>query len=841
MNVQAPTVYPLKAFQREAVETLVGVFTDTASKIARASSKRREIALAQGVALLRAPTGSGKTLTMGRALEGLVGKLPAKTVWFWFAPYSGLVSQTEEALRAQCSGLNLRDLRSDRAAEACRDGDVFLSTWAGVAVERKDTRIVRQDDDDMPSVDTLLLALRANGWAVGVVVDEAHINFGTSAKQAAAFYLNVLQPDFTLLATATPNDQALDTFCAQVGIDKINRIEISRHDAVRAGLNKVGIKAVYFRAHPKDENLLDMDEVALTAGWRRHLAIKEQLAALGIPLVPLMLVQVDNNSQSGVDPVAKARDCLMSMGVRPDSIAVHTSGQPDPFFHTLAYAEEKEVLIFKVAVATGFDAPRAWTLVSLRPTQGPEFGQQIIGRIMRVHPRLQRSHGTHPLLDCGYVFLSNPDQQAGLRSAAGDLKALEHTIETVTDHVVVFEAGTGVEAVLSAERGFIDLLDSPSVAQGNWTLPVSDGVKLHSDTNHLRAAALNANTTLDRWAGDGWGFAALPANAETYRPGARPPGDLAHVAYRLRDDIVFPHALSREVMPADMDGLVHCIGDLIDFGDSVVNLVLRTKGKATVTEADLFSLDIDRHVDDFPLSNARISQQAQMAFRFNDSIDDRELKPVLVARLRREFDKRGLDQPSVSDLRRAVDLVGMVMPHLLHNACRDCMAANVEVRQDEPIPDVYWGPEGLEPAGRSLYRVFPAQLNREERAFAEMLEADDTGTVLWWLRNVENARWAVTVVLPNGRRHFPDFVIGVDGRKTDNHIALVETKDNGETGRLFSKVNTDKVRTDHSRYGSALMVFRDADGGWQKIAYNPAIHMHMPSGAFSIRDLVWSR
>ena len=75
------------------------------------------------------------------------------------------------------------------------------------------------------------------------------------------------------------------------------------------------------------------------------------------------------------------------------------------------------------------------------------------------------------------------------------------------------------------------------------------------------------------------------------------------------------------------------------------------------------------------------------------------------------------------------------------------------------------------------------------------------------MRNVENARWAVTIVLPNGRRHFPDFVIGVDGRKTADHIALVETKDNGETGRLFAKANTDKVRTDHSVYGSLSWSF----------------------------------
>lgn len=840
MSATVPLIYPLKNFQRAATDALASVFADTAAKIARAPSKRRVIALAQGVALLRAPTGSGKTLTMGRTLEALVGRLPTKTVWLWFAPFSGLVAQTQEALRAQCPALNLRDLRCDRSVELCRDGDVFVSTWAGVAVERKDTRVVRQDDDSMPAIDTVLAALRADGWGVGVVVDEAHLNFGTAARQAAAFYLEVLRPDFTLLATATPKDEALDLFCRQAGIEKINQIEISRQDVVEAGLNKVGVNAVYFRASPRDESLLDMDEVALTAGWRRNLAIKEHLAALGISLTPLMLVQVDNSGQGDVDPVAKARDCLLALGVKPDAIAIHTSGQPDPFFHTLAYAEEKEVLIFKVAVATGFDAPRAWTLVSLRSTHGAEFGLQIIGRIMRVHPRLQRWHGHHPLLDCGYVFLSNPDQQAGLRSAASDLQALEHSIETVTDNVVVFEACSGTEAVLTPERGFIDLLHPAEDKHWPVASMSGEGVQpLHSNTHRLRTAALNANRMLDTWEGEKW--ASTPAATGRHLPPGRGPTESKSVAYRLRDDIRFPRVLCREVMPADMDGLVQGIGDRIDFGDAVVNLVMRTKGKATVTEADLFGLEVERRVEDFPLSNARISQQAQMAFRFNDSIDDRDLKPVLLARLRREIDARGLSMPSESDMRRAIDLVGMSMPHLLHNACRECMAASVEVRQDEPIPDIYYGPPALEPARKGLYRVFPQEMNREERAFAELLDADESGVVLWWLRNVENARWAVTIVLPNGRRHFPDFVIGIDGRKTMDHVALAETKDDGETGRLFSRSNTDKVRSEHSRYGSALMVFRGPDRSWHRVEYRPDLRSHAPSGAFAIRDLVWTR
>ena len=144
---------------------------------------------------------------LGRTIEGVVGALPMKTVWFWFAPYSGLVDQTREALTDQCPGLRLRDLALDRAATGARDGDVFVQTWGAVAANNKDARKVRRIAERTLSLDDMLATLRASGTAIGVVIDEAHLNFCVSAGAAARFYLDVLQPDFTLLATATPNDE----------------------------------------------------------------------------------------------------------------------------------------------------------------------------------------------------------------------------------------------------------------------------------------------------------------------------------------------------------------------------------------------------------------------------------------------------------------------------------------------------------------------------------------------------------------------------------------------------------------------------------------------------------
>ena len=295
-------------------------------------------------------------------------------------------------------------------------------------------------------------------------------------------------------------------------------------------------------------------------------------------------------------------------------------------------------------------------------------------------------------------------------------------------------------------------------------------------------------------------------------------------------------------MPRSMDGLVACMAQRIEIDSSTLNLIRRTRGKVVVTEQDVFGTDRTTTTESVPISPLRISQHAQLAFRFNDNIDERDLKPALVVRLRTEIENAGMDPLSEKELRRAVDLVAMAKPHLLHDACRACLAQAVEILQDEEIPSSYDAPLGLETATKSLYGVFPEGLNKEELAFARLLDDDQGGTVLWWLRNVSRARWAVSIVLPNGERHYPDFVIGVDARRrSKDNIVLTEVKDDGRDGCLFATKNTDKVRTEHREYRSALMVFRDQSGEWFNVAYRPDIQRHVPGARFAVGDLLWTQ
>lgn len=785
---------------------------------------------------------------LGRALEAMRGTLIKPVVWFWFAPYTGLVTQTRDALAEQCSSLRHRDIYADREPSGSRDGDVFIQTWQTVAARKKEARKVRQSSEDSLSIDDMIEGLRSDGFMIGVVIDEAHLNFGASARAAAEFYLNVLQPDFSILATATPNDEKLEQFEKSAGIEVASRIVIAREAVVEAGLNKRGLMLGYLRFTAGDEDLIDIEQGTLTAGWSQHNAIKARLAERGLSVTPLMLVQVEDQTSGDESPVDRVKAKLLEVGVPESAIAVHTSGEPDPEFHTLAYDPSREVLIFKVAVATGFDAPRAWTLVSVRPSRGKDFGLQIVGRIMRVHPLVRPSHGTDELLDRAYVFLTDTTLQEGLTAAVDELKAVRQSIELLTDKLDVFEFGNNENPLgMSCRPALLKFAEPKNDGEREERLnALIDAGLLKPDVRDQPLERQVEAIKVGEYVNELSRTPLFGELEEQRRPfesvGSAPKAVVNLKPYDLRKDLGIPEALIQEVTPQPWEMAGELVNQVAtEFLKDALPLreILERKRRATLSLRDLFLGESDEETQDIAvlMSNARIAEKAQIAFSFNDSIDPRELKLALVQRLREFCDHEGLDY-QLSDLRRAIDLAAMRRGDALVEATRVAQARQVITKRLEPIPSQQFWPDGLKPARKSGYGVFPHRLNNEERAFAEFLDDDNTGLVQWWLKNPENERWATRLLLPTGRRFFPDFVVGISGRSTADSIALIEIKDDGTDGRLHSDYNRDKARVRHREYGPVYWTYRD-DGTWVEAHYSSSLQRIIPKDRFEIKNLVF--
>ena len=416
-----------KPFQLEAIESGLQIFSECKRllDVSPDNAASRTAAISQhGKLLLEAPTGAGKTLIAGHIVE----KFSAleSVVWFWFAPFKGVTGQTASALRAELPGLRLRELAEDRQAADSRTGDVFVTTWQTVATKVKDSRNVHRPGESNLTIEELVAALRQKKLRIGVVVDEAHHGFfSTGAEtQAMKFFRETLQPEYTVLVTATPDDADIAKFERSLGLSKLNRTTINRQEPVDEGLIKEGIKCVAYFAPTGQETLVDYEDVALREGAALHRKCKAELKKLGVDLTPLMLVQVDSKDKS----VERAKERLLALGFTETQIAVHTAEEPDSGLLALANDEAREVLVFKMAVALGFDAPRASTLVSMRAARDEDFGVQLVGRILRVHRKLQgraRAKTLPEILRYGYVFLADAEAQTGLDLAGQRMNKLQ--------------------------------------------------------------------------------------------------------------------------------------------------------------------------------------------------------------------------------------------------------------------------------------------------------------------------------------------------------------------------------------------------------------------------------
>ncbi len=806
-----------KGYQSAAKDNVLEIFRYANAQLDGASDpdSRRAASAHNGCVLIQAPTGAGKTLIAGLVAEEFSKE--TNIVWLWFTPFAGLVEQARISIKNHFQGLRVRDIACDRVAHSTRSGDVFVTTWAAVA-GKKDAKRLRRDGDLSVSLDHLLGQLRQRGFKVGVLVDEAHHTF-TAGTESVKYYREVVQPDFTLMITATPDDQDAEKFRTASGIAVMHRVTVSRLDAVEARLIKGGIKSVAYLAGDQHRELIDFGLAALSDGVRVHNAIKARLSTDGIDLVPLMLVQVASTDKS----VDKARKDLMSLGIPEDAIAVYTSDEPDDDLMAVARDEAKEVLIFKMAVALGFDAPRAFTLVSMRGAQDKDFGTQIVGRILRVDGRLQ-GRELPDLLKYGYVFLADAEKQTGLVGAADRINTLRTELSAVSPFTMLVKVGE-TPSVQVVHNGQASLLPKP------WTPPQLPPSKDSDSANDSKTSV----STQDLLSGFIFPPSTQPESIKDPTPGFASPAPPGTHQYHLKNSM--QRVFKKEQLNLNTAGLLKCVEQRLRIDDKVFTSAFRQAVNVKRKEEEIFTHDVNYGEFQAALSDAEIARKAQRLLFEPDYLDPRGLQTALINKLKAEIRERGffpeiLESPE--QLRRAMNLILVAYPSLLRDTVRSCCADNAELVDSAPLPESVNWPNGCATALLGNYGVFPPDMNNDEVAFAQLLDADMSGTVEWWHRNEPRKPWSVGLVMPDGSHYYPDFVVKVKERSKGNGILLVEVK--GEH-LINSLKNPDKAVASHKLYRQPLMVMKETSGRWMTLRFNEKNGKNEPDAIFRVEAL----
>jgi hypothetical protein len=519
-----------------------------------------------------------------------------------------------------------------------------------------------------------------------------------------------------------------------------------------------------------------------------------------------MLVQVPD----GTAAQETARRYLVEeLGFDASAVRVHTADEPDPDLLALADDPNVEVLIFKMAVALGFDAPRAFTLAALRGARDAGFGTQVIGRIVRRHALLQGRDDLPQALNQGYVFLANSESQEGLLEAAAQINALTTQAPELGTQTVVTVIGDMAQVQVARSGEPMSLLVSPAgasiVDSGNPERVVAlDGGSAATLDAGLAAAGFAgfgeaAQATLGMQGGAGGAVRPLDQIMAAYAQATLKPDE-----YPRRADA--PATLRGEKLPPVADDFEAGVAAHVDFSPVVLADRQRNRVQVQRAESDLFAggESVGESTEDIwaTMSVEALSARAeQIRLRLGEA-NDRELQRRLLERFERAIVDSGAEAPvDEEELAQQLDLVLARRPHLLRNAYKSLRLQSV-MDIDVPLPGSIQSGQRLPTASRNLYRVFPPGLNPDELAIAQLLDASPL--VRWWHRNPPKTgvglyRW------DEGEGYYPDFVVCLDARQHGTGIALLEVKGDFLSGK---DSEVDKAAATHRDYGRAFMVGR---------------------------------
>lgn len=792
-----------KKFQQPYIENILSLFRVTRDhyKEGLSPADERRAFSHNGAVLLKAPTGSGKTVMAGTVAEQFA--VEEDVVWLWFAPFAGLVGQAAMSLRDHHPGLRVRNLVSDRQVNQTRPGDTFILTWASVVSTSKENRKARVDSERFPSLDHFIDDLRKKGLRIGIIIDEAHHGIGAKTK-SVEFYRDVLKPDYSLMITATPDDTDAEKFCKAANIKELHRITVSREETVAAGLIKPTVRSIAYISPPDQAALADFEAAALNDAVNLHEQIKQELSAQKIQLTPLLMIQVSSEK----DSVEETKARLIKLGFKESAISVHTAKEPDANFLAMAVDETKEVLIFKMAAALGFDAPRAFAMVSMRPIRDTDFGTQLVGRIMRVHRKLQGKK-LPPILENGYLFLADSDSQAGIASAADKINQLKSQFSQSSPFTMITRiggVGTGTQ-VQVVSNGQPDLIPSGDDDEDTKELPaVPAPNQTPDDPSQGMLELLNE-------------VAQKARDGQETEPAAEGGSPTSVHRYELKKGS--PMRFFTQELPLEIDDLLDCIEQQVSLDDKKLLTALSKDVEIFRVEREHFGGKVEesssRVVTQIDLEKA--GREAQSLLLRQRYLDPRELQDRLLQRLEKEFRRNGLGYVADDEdqLLAALDLILARHPAILSTVEKECAARYATIKPSGILPAAVSSETALSPSFKNIYGVFPSDLNSWELDFAKLLDNDPSGTVLWWHRNPPRKKSSVAIVRPDGGRFFPDFIVGVKDRTVaKDGILLIETK--GAIGSLDSQI---KAVVEHKEYGKALMLHWRNREEWMTVRYDP--------------------
>lgn len=376
----------LKTYQSEAV---TGLMKDSYSLLKMPGARHKMV--------FKAPTGAGKTVTMAAYLNMLCEELPDKLdiaqrqlAFIWIAP-NQLHLQSFTALKNYFAELrSIKPIQfEDITDNRIKPNEVLFLNWQ--SINKEGNLYIRENETDKTLVSYINQA-RLHDTEIIVILDEAHL-FASRGKAAQELLQN-LYAKIEIDVSATP------LYHTDYGYT------IKRNDVVAAEMIKQGV-ILNPALDADDQQGKSLNQVLMELALKKREDLLAAYKKLDLNINPLLLIQLpnDNKTESVLDNQIKEEvETLLEVkgiATKNNRLAVWLSNNKTNLDGIEAQDSMVDVLLFKQAIALGWDCPRAAVLLIFREIQQESFTIQTVGRILRMP---QQKHYLDATLNYGYVY-----------------------------------------------------------------------------------------------------------------------------------------------------------------------------------------------------------------------------------------------------------------------------------------------------------------------------------------------------------------------------------------------------------------------------------------------------
>jgi type III restriction enzyme len=354
------------------------------------------------VIVLKAPTGSGKTIMMAEFLKRLVSENTTDFLlsFIWAAPHKLHMQSKEKLERYYYENKTLKcSFFEDLVDKNIAENEMLFLNWE--SINKQDNIFIRENESEF-NLSTVLQNTRDQGRQVILIIDESHFSTNT---EIASGLKDMIDPKLTVEVSATPvfqGDQLVSVDREDVIHDEMIKKYVVinqefKNDILARSSSDITVK-------PQETT----NEFIMSEALKKREQLAKDFASISSNVNPLMLIQLPDRSPHTGDRKDEIIAILKNkhdITVENGKLAIYLS-EDKQNLDTISINDDKvDVMIFKQAIAIGWDCPRAHILVMLREMRSFVFTVQTVGRILRM-PELK--HYASDALNVGYIYTNMP-------------------------------------------------------------------------------------------------------------------------------------------------------------------------------------------------------------------------------------------------------------------------------------------------------------------------------------------------------------------------------------------------------------------------------------------------